>query len=90
MPKKLQNRDAILADYLAGVKVEVIAMVHGCEKSTPSYLAKAAGYPTRHKRSKTLYQDVAATAKAFGVKFASELHKVDLSYAYKCMKKAAG
>ena len=90
MAKILQNREAILADYLADVKVEVIAMVHGCDKSTPSSIAKAMGYPTRTKRSQTLYKEVAATAKAFGVDFARELHKVSLSYVYRCMKKAAG
>lgn len=90
MPKKLQNREAILADYVAGVKVEVIAMTYGCSITTPSSIAKSLGIKTRKTRSDTLFKDVARTAKSHGVKFAAELHCVTLAYAYKCIKKAAG
>ncbi len=90
MPKKLKDREKILADYLAGVKVEVIAMTYGCSITTPSSIAKSMGVKTRKTRSDTLFKDVARTAKSHGIQFAAELHGVCISYVYRCIKKAAG
>jgi len=38
---------AIVADYVAGEKLEVISMTHGCSLSYPSNAARDAGYPPR-------------------------------------------
>ena len=41
------DRQAILADYVAGMPVKVISHKHGCDPSYPSLLAALAGLPRR-------------------------------------------
>lgn len=42
-----EQRAAILTDYMAGDKLEVIVENHGCSLSYPSYLARRAGIDPR-------------------------------------------
>lgn len=46
------DRDAIVAAYVAGDPVKVIAHRFGCGMGLPIYLAKRRGIPLRQKRKK--------------------------------------
>ena len=46
------DRDAIVAAYVAGEPVKVIAHRFGCGMGLPIYLAKRRGIPLRQKRKK--------------------------------------
>ena len=46
------DRDAIVAAYVAGDPIKVIAHRFGCGMGLPIYLAKRRGIPLRQKRSK--------------------------------------
>lgn len=38
-----EQQDAILGDYRAGMKLEIISLIYGCSTSYPRYLARVAG-----------------------------------------------
>jgi hypothetical protein len=77
----------VVSDYRSGKLVREIANTHEISTKTVYKVLNKMREPLR---TSLFHAEVAATAKAFGVDFARELHKVSLSYVYRCMKKAAG